>query len=43
MAKKVNLGSRLALYPTPVTVIGTDVNGKVNWLEISHIGIVSHD
>ena len=43
MAKKVNLGSKLALYPTPVTVIGADVNGKVNWMELSHIGIVSHD
>ncbi|MDE6311422.1 MAG: flavin reductase family protein [Muribaculaceae bacterium] len=43
MSKKVNLGSKLALYPTPVTVIGADVNGKVNWLEISHVGIVSHD
>ena len=28
MANKVNLGSKLALYPTPVTVIGADVNGK---------------
>ncbi|MDE7397308.1 MAG: flavin reductase family protein [Muribaculum sp.] len=43
MSKKVNLGSKLALYPTPVTVIGADVEGKVNWLEISHVGIVSHD
>lgn len=43
MAKKVNLGSKLALYLTPVTVIGADVNGKVNWMELSHIGIVSHD
>ena len=43
MAKKVNLGSKLALYPTPVTVIGADVNGKVNWMELSHVGIVSHD
>ncbi len=43
MANKVNLGSKPALYPTPVTVIGADVNGKVNWMELSHIGIVSHD
>ncbi|MDE6645232.1 MAG: flavin reductase family protein [Muribaculaceae bacterium] len=43
MAKKVNLGSKLALYPTPVTVIGADVDGKVNWLLIAHTGIVSHD
>lgn len=43
MTNKINLGSKLALYPTPVTVVGADVNGKVNWLLISHIGIVSHD
>ena len=40
MDKKINLGSKLAPYPTPVTVIGADVNGKVNRLEISHVGIV---
>ena len=31
MGKK-NLGSLLALYPKPMTVVGTEVNGKVNWL-----------
>ena len=43
MDNKVNLGSKLALYPTPVTVIGADIDSKVNWLLVSHIGIVSHD
>ena len=43
MTNKINLGSKLALYPTPVTVVGADVNGKVNWLLISLIGIVSDD
>ena len=33
----------MALYPTPVTVIGADVDGRLNWLLISHVGIVSHD
>ena len=40
---KKNLGSALALYPTPVTVVGTMVDGKPNWLLVAHIGIVSHD
>ena len=40
--KKTNIGSRLALYPMPVTVVGAMVDGKVNWLQIDHVGIVSH-
>lgn len=40
---KKNIGQKLALYPTPATVVGTVVaDGKVNWLLIAHIGIVSH-
>ena len=30
--EKKNLGSLLALYPKPMTVIGAEVEGKVNWL-----------
>jgi flavin reductase (DIM6/NTAB) family NADH-FMN oxidoreductase RutF len=40
---KKNLGSKLALYPTPVTVVGTMADGKPNWVLVCHIGIVSHD
>ena len=40
---KRNIGSVLALYPTPATVIGTMVDDKVNFMMLSHIGIVSHD
>ena len=29
---KKDIGNVLALYPTPVVVVGTEVNGKVNWL-----------
>ena len=29
--EKQNIGSVLALYPKPMTVIGAEVNGKVNW------------
>lgn len=35
-----NIGSVVGLYPTPVTIIGTEVNGKINWINIAHIGIV---
>ena len=40
---KQNIGQKLALYPTPATVVGTIGEGeKVNWLLVAHIGIVSH-
>ena len=40
---KQNIGQKLALYPTPATVVGTvGEEGKVNWLLVAHIGIVSH-
>ena len=31
MDNKITLDSKLALYPTPVTVIDADVDGNVNW------------
>ncbi|MGF7144502.1 flavin reductase (DIM6/NTAB) family NADH-FMN oxidoreductase RutF [Anaerotaenia torta] len=40
---KKNIGSVIALYPTPVTVVGAMVNGKPNWLLVAHVGIMSHD
>lgn len=40
---KKDLGSVLALYPTPLVVIGTMVNGKPNWVLAGHIGIMGHD
>ena len=40
---KKNIGNVLALYPTPAVVVGTEVNGKVNWLLVAHVGIVGHD
>lgn len=40
---KQNIGQKMTLYPTPATVVGTvDNEGKVNWLLVAHIGIVSH-
>lgn len=40
---KKNLGSLLALYPTPATIVGTKVGEKVNWLLVAHVGIIGHD
>lgn len=42
MTKK-NIGNKLALYPMPVTVVGAEVNGNVNWLLVAHTGIIGHD
>ena len=33
----------MALYPKPMTVIGAEVEGKVNWLVVGHTGIIGHD
>ena len=41
--EKQNLGSLLALYPKPMTVVGAEVEGKVNWLVVGHTGIIGHD
>lgn len=40
---KKNIGAVVGLYPTPVTVIGSIVNGKATWNNIAHIGIVGLD
>ena len=39
---KKDLGSILALYPTPVLVIGAMVDNKPTWTLCAHIGIPSH-
>ncbi len=40
---KMNIGNLLALYPKPLTVVGAEVEGKVNWLVVGHTGIIGHD
>lgn len=40
---KKNIGNALALYPTPLVVVGTMVDGKPNWVLVGHIGIIGHD
>ena len=42
MGKK-DLGSLLALYPKPLTVVGSMVNDKPNWLIVGHTGIIGHN
>jgi flavin reductase (DIM6/NTAB) family NADH-FMN oxidoreductase RutF len=39
MLKKI--GNQNALYPTPATVIGATVDGKVNFINIAHVGILN--
>lgn len=43
MINKTNIGPKLALYPMPLTVVGAEVNGKVNWLMVAHTGIIGHN
>ena len=40
---KKNIGKSLALYPTPLVVVGTMVNGKPNYVLVGHVGIIGHD
>ena len=42
-ADKQNIGNIIALYPKPLTVVGAEVDGKVNWLVVGHTGIIGHD
>ena len=41
MSKK-NIGATLALYPSPVIVVGTMVEGKPTWTLAAHTGTVAH-
>lgn len=40
---KKSIGAVLALYPTPLVVVGAMVEGKPNWALVGHIGIIGHD
>lgn len=40
---KKNVGPLLALYPTPVTIIGSVNGGKPTWTLVAHVGIIGHD
>ena len=40
---KKQIGNAMALYPTPLVVVGAMVNGKPNWVLVGHVGIIGHD
>ena len=40
---KKNIGSKLALYPTPITVIGAMNGDRPTWTLVGHIGIIGHN
>lgn len=40
---KKNLGPLLALYPTPLVILGTMTGGKPNWTLVAHVGVIGHD
>lgn len=40
---KKKIGNAVALYPTPLVVVGAMVNGKPNWVLVGHLGIIGHD
>ena len=40
---KKNIGNALALYPTPIVVVGAMVDDKPNWVLVGHLGIMGHD
>ena len=37
---KKNLGPVNALYPMPIVLVGTVVDGKINYINIAHVGII---
>ena len=39
---KEKLGGVNALYPTPTTLVGANVNGKPNFITIAHVGMMTH-
>ncbi len=40
---KKNIGSKLALYPTPITVVGAMNGDRPTWTLVGHTGIIGHD
>lgn len=37
-----NIGKSLALYPTPLVVVGTMVNNAPNYVLVGHLGIMGY-
>lgn len=40
---KKNIGSAMALYPTPAVVVGAMNGDKPTWTLVAHVGIIGHD
>lgn len=40
---KKDIKSVLGLYPTPLVVVGTKDQDRVNWVLVGHVGIMGHD
>lgn len=40
---KKDIGPQLALYPTPVTIVGAMNGQKPTWTLVAHVGILGHD
>ncbi|MEI7884857.1 MAG: flavin reductase family protein [Clostridia bacterium] len=40
---KKKLGAVVGLYPTPVTVVGTVINERINWINVAHVGVIGMD
>ncbi len=38
---KKKIGNQNVLYPTPVSIVGALVNGKINFINIAHVGILN--
>ncbi len=40
--KKIRVGTRNFLYPTPAAIVGANIGGKPNYLTIAHVGIMKY-
>lgn len=41
MEMKTGIGNGIALYPTPIVVLGSMVEGKPSWMQAAHVGIIA--
>ena len=39
---KKNIGATLALYPSPLIVVGAMVDGRPTWTLVAHAGTMAH-
>ncbi|MEE4137594.1 MAG: flavin reductase family protein [Desulforhopalus sp.] len=39
---RMALGGKNALYPSLTTIVGAEVDNKINWITIAHVGIMNH-